>query len=54
MWIECKDRNPIETGQYQVETNHGKSIAFFIRKMNGKLEWMTVNEDYKVIKWLFE
>jgi hypothetical protein len=50
-YISVKDRLPKEVGEYEVETNYGKSVAFYIRTISGRLKWMCVNEDYRVIKW---
>jgi hypothetical protein len=50
-WISVKDELPKKVGQYEVETNFGKSIAFYTRTLTRGLIWLSVNEEYKVIKW---
>lgn len=53
-WIDVNVMQPKETGQYNVKTNHGNSIAFWVRKKSGELYWMCINEYYTVTHWLFE
>ncbi len=50
-WIENVRRKPKVTGQYNVITNFGKSVAFWTKAKGGKKKWLCVNEDYSVIEW---
>ena len=50
-WIKTSERQPKNTGQYNVKTNHGNSVAFFTRTFQGRKMWLCVNEDYYVLEW---
>lgn len=50
-WIDSDKRQPTKLGQYEVETNHGKSISFWVKTKTGRKSWMSINEDYHVLRW---
>lgn len=51
-WIKFSEREPQQTGEYNVKTNHGNSIAFWVGTLKGKKDWLCINEDCEVIEWL--